>query len=43
MIAAAGKVSRPALVFAAFRLECLTVAWMVIEGSVAIGAGVVGR
>jgi hypothetical protein len=31
------------LVITASRLECLTVAWMVIEGSVAIGAGVVGR
>lgn len=30
---------RPALVRAAFRLELLTLAWMTIEGTVAIGAG----
>jgi divalent metal cation (Fe/Co/Zn/Cd) transporter len=31
---------RPALIRQAFRLEWLTVAWMVVEGVVAIGAGV---
>ena len=32
--------SRPALVRAAFRLEMLTLGWMVIEAIVAIGAGI---
>ena len=31
---------RAALIQAAFRLEWLTVAWMVVEGAVAIAAGV---
>ena len=34
---------RDALIREAFRLEYLTVIWMVIEASVAIGAGIAAR
>jgi divalent metal cation (Fe/Co/Zn/Cd) transporter len=41
VVARAVTLERSALIREAFRLEWLTVAWMIVEGSVAVAAGVV--